>query len=109
MLLGQPGHEALVDHRVDQVVGRRARQLEGRGDPVQRHRVGLGGEEPEHPQRARRGRHLGHRRSVVEGDSVKARHSQPTSSSRSPTSACDLGYTSEDIAALRAGEVRMPR
>ena len=59
-VLGDVGDEALLDHRVDQVVGRRARQVERRGQPFQRHRVRLGGQEAQHPERARGGRNLTH-------------------------------------------------
>ena len=62
VLLGQVHHEALVDHRVEQVVGRAARQVARPDDPVERDRVGLGGEEPQHPQGAGRCGDLAHGR-----------------------------------------------
>ena len=64
VLLGKVHHEALRDHRVEQVVRRAPRQLAVPGDPLQRRRVGLGGEEPEHPQGAGGGRDLGHLRRI---------------------------------------------
>ena len=58
--LAEVHDEALLDHRRQQVVRRGARQPARAGDPVQRHRLGLRGEEAEHPQRPRRSRHLPH-------------------------------------------------
>ena len=60
MLVGQVDDEALLDHRAEEVVRRGARQLAGAGDPVERHRVGLAGQEAQHAQRPGRRRHLTH-------------------------------------------------
>ena len=59
-LLGDVGDEALLDHRVDQVVGRRPRQVQGARQPVERHRVRLGGQEAQHHQRPGGGGDLAH-------------------------------------------------
>jgi hypothetical protein len=48
VLVGEVDDEALLDHRGEQVVGRGARQVEPGGQPLQRHRVRLRGQEPEH-------------------------------------------------------------
>ncbi len=60
VLLGQVDDEALLDHRGEEVVRRGARQPARSGDPVQRHRVGLAGQEPQDTQGPRRRRHLTH-------------------------------------------------
>ena len=60
VLVGQVHDEALVDHRVEQVVRRAPRQVARPHHPVERHRVGLRGQEPQHPQGAGGGGYLAH-------------------------------------------------
>ena len=60
VLVGEVDDEAFLDHRVDQVVGRRPRDADGTREAVERDGVGLAGQEPQHPERAGRRRHLTH-------------------------------------------------
>ena len=59
-LLGDVGDEALLDHRVHQVVGRRPWEVQGARQPLERHRVRLGRQEAQHHQRPGGGGDLAH-------------------------------------------------
>jgi hypothetical protein len=59
-LLRDVRHEALLDHRVDEVVCRRARQVQSGGQPFQRHRVRLGRQEAQHQESPGGCRNLAH-------------------------------------------------
>ena len=71
VLVGEVDHEALVDHRAQQVVGRAAREVARAHDAVEGDRVGLAGQEAEHAQGARRGRDVAHGRHPATGGGTR--------------------------------------